>query len=387
MSSAVANEKSITIAIAVGEPSGDILAAGLIREMRKLHPHCQFFGIGGPLMQEQGCELLYSMDSITLMGVDEVLKNLWRILKLRSQLQQKILSRKPDVFVGVDAPDFNIGLALKLKKHGLATVHYVSPTVWAWRSYRIHKIKRAVDHMLTLFPFEKAYYDKVSLPATFVGHPSASAERTETKSQLMIQARQELGITAKTVIGLMPGSRRSEFNALLPVILQSACQLAKADPTLQFVMPLAKPSLRKAYEQQITASGVAILMLDGQSKLAMRSSNVMILASGTAALEAMLEQTVMVVIYKVSTLSYLMFRWFASVKHFSMPNHLLANPIVPELSQKQVTAESICAQVQRFIQQPQIVKSMEAQFAAVNNRLAIDANLGAAQAVLNIIDA
>ncbi len=175
MALAEQNRLPLSIAISVGEPSGDILAAGLIREVRKQYPDCSFFGIGGPLMQAQGCELLYSMDSITVMGIDEALKNLWSIIRLRLRLAQSIIKRRPALFIGVDAPDFNIGLALKLKKKGFATVHYVSPTVWAWRSYRIHKIKRAIDHMLTLFPFEKSYYDKVGLEATFVGHPRRDA--------------------------------------------------------------------------------------------------------------------------------------------------------------------------------------------------------------------
>ncbi len=211
-------------------------------------------------------------------------------------------------------------------------------------------------------------------------------EQTKSKSQLLKTARQTLGISAKTVVGLMPGSRRSEFNALLPTLLESAQRLFKSDSNLQFVLPFAKPNLRTYYQAQILESGLPILMLDGNSKQAMQASDVVILASGTAALESMLEQTVMVVIYKVSSLSYLMFKLFAQVKYFSMPNHLLEQPVVPELSQDEVTAENICKQVQYYLDQPQTVKALEAQFATARRQLAIDADKVAARAVLKLLD-
>ncbi len=370
------------IAIAAGEPSGDILAAGLISEISVRMPSCRFFGIGGPKMEAAGCELLYSMDAITVMGVDEALRNLFPILKLRKNLARQIISRTPDAFIGVDAPDFNIGLALKLKGRGIKTIHYVSPTVWAWRSYRIHKIKRAVDHMLTLFPFEKAYYDKVGVAASFVGHPAAKSHDGVSVKAITNRARETLGVSAKVVVGLMPGSRRSEIDALLAPILESAKLLSTYKQDVQFVMPFAKQSLLEEYAAKVDAANLPVTKRVGQSHLVMQASNIMILASGTAALEALLHRAPMVVVYKVSKLSYFMFRLFASVKHFSMPNHLLSKQKVPELSQNNVTAENIVREVLQYLDNPQMVDELQSEFAAVTEQLAMDSDAEAAKVVL-----
>ncbi len=373
------------IAIAAGEPSGDILAAGLIKAIKQTYPECQFFGIGGSEMQAAGCELLYPMERITVMGIDEALKNLLPILALRRNLAQQIVERKPDMFVGVDAPDFNIGLALKLKRQGLKTLHYVSPTVWAWRSYRIHKIKRAVDHMLTLFPFEKRYYDQHAIPATFVGHPAAGRVEEGDVEKIKAKANQVLGLKEATVVGLLPGSRNSEFAALLPAMLKAAKLLHQQDSTIQFVLPFAKEKLRQQYEQQIIQANLPITLLDGESDRAMQASDVLVLASGTAALEALLHRTPMVVVYKVSRLSYLMFKLFASVKHFSMPNHLLEKPTVLELSQEDVTGQNIANELNRYLSNPDLIRTTQQDFTNAAKQLSLDANREAASATLRLL--
>ncbi|MFT6704593.1 MAG: lipid-A-disaccharide synthase [Gammaproteobacteria bacterium] len=373
------------IAISVGEPSGDILAAGLIREITKRCPEAIFFGIGGLKMQAEGCELLHSMDSITVMGFEEAIKNLYPILTLRKQLAKQIIERKPDVFIGVDAPDFNIGLAMKLKRVGFRTMHYVSPTVWAWRSYRIHKIKRAIDHMLVLFPFEKTYYDEVGLPATFVGHPAAKDFEGQSVSSLSRQARSNLSLNSKWIIGLMPGSRTSEVESLLTPILESARQLAEKYSDIEFVLPFANERLLGRYKEQVESSKLPIKIMLGNSHEVMQASNMMILASGTAALEALLNRVPMVVIYKISTFTNILYKLFRSVEHFSMPNHLLVTPKVLELLREQVTAENIVKEVQAYINDPEKTQALQHEFTQVAKKLAQDSDVEAAKSVLTFI--
>jgi len=369
----------VNIAIVAGEPSGDILAAGLIREIRLRRPEARFYGIGGEHMQAEGFELLYPMDAIAVMGIESVIKDLRHILNIRSALRHTVLQNQPDCFVGVDVPDFNLSLEKSLRKAGIKVVHYVSPSVWAWRGYRIKKIKRAVDHMLTLFPFEKQYYDRQQIPATFIGHPSAD-------KALALRSTLDSAQRAHS-IALLPGSRTAEVEKLLPEMLGAAGILLEYDPNFRFVLPFANQKLKQRYEARVLESGLPILVTLGQSAQAMAGARLSIVASGTAALEAMMYGSVMVVVYKMGWMSYAMFNLFKHVEHFSLPNHLLDKPLIPELSQQAVTPESIARECIVFLENPGLMKDLETQFEAVAQRLHKNTAALAAESVLNVVDA
>ena len=364
-------------AIVAGEPSGDVLAAGLIREIKKRVPGATFYGIGGEKMQAQGFEALFPMESIALMGIESVLKDLRHILKIRSSLRNKILLDKPECFIGVDVPDFNLSLEISIRSAGIKVIHYVSPSVWAWRGYRIKKIKRAVDHMLTLFPFEKQYYDSHRIPATFVGHPSAD-KALSLCPELDVSERQH-------TIALLPGSRSAEVKALLPVMLDAAKLIVQRYPDTCFVLPFASEKLRDGYQESVIETGLPVQLTLGKSAQAMACSRLSILASGTAALEAMMYGSVMVVVYKMGWMSSTLYNYFKHVDHFSLPNHLLDEPVIPELQQKEVTAENIAREVIRFLESPDLMHELQAQFARVAKTLHKDTDALAAKTVLEVI--
>jgi len=224
------------IAVIAGEHSGDLLGSGMLRELRQRYPNAEFIGVGGPLMQAEGLQSLVPMDDLAVMGIAEVVGQLFKLLSHRRLLVKTFLTRRPDVFIGIDAPDFNLPIAKKLKAAGIATVHYVSPSVWAWRQGRIHGIKQAVDHVLCLLPFEKAFYDQHQLPATFVGHPLAD---TIPMQWSKLEARGQLQLSAESLwVGLLPGSRKGEIARMAPLFLSVAQQLLQQHPHLQFVTPM-----------------------------------------------------------------------------------------------------------------------------------------------------
>jgi len=367
----------VRFAIVAGEPSGDVLAAGLIREIKKRLPDASFYGIGGERMQAEGFKILYPMDSIAVMGIESVLKDLRNILNIRASLRKTILSDQPDCFIGVDVPDFNLSLEKRLREAGIKVVHYVSPSVWAWRGYRIKKIKQAVDRMLTLFPFEKKYYDRQQIPATFVGHPSAD-------KALAIRPGLDLSERENT-IALLPGSRTAEVQALLPIMLQAAELIVQKYPDTRFILPFANEKLQQRHQESVLETGLPIHITRGQSEQAMGCSHLSILASGTAALEAMMYGSVMVVVYKMGWLSYAMFNYFKHVEHFSLPNHLLDSPLIPELQQEQVTAENIVKEITRFVQNPDQMRDLQAQFEHIVHALHKDTDTLAAKTVLEVI--
>jgi len=365
------------IAMVAGEPSGDVLAAGLIRALRQSYPDARFYGIGGERMQAEGFEILYPMESIALMGIESVLKDIRNILKIRNQLAQTILAEQPDCFIGVDVPDFNLSLERRLRERGLKVLHYVSPSVWAWRGYRIGKIRRAVDHMLTLFPFEKRYYDEQGVPATFIGHPTASKaihikNNTDTKQR-------------NDTIALLPGSRRAEVRSLLPALLGAASLLHRTYPEKRFILPFANNALMQAHQDEVRAMGLPIDITLGHSGEAMAASSLSLVASGTAALEAMIYGSVMVVVYKVQWLSYTMFSLLRHIDHFSLPNQLLSRPEIVELSQKEVTAENIFAAAQRLLDDPAKMQSLELQFKEITDSLHRPTDQLAAEAVIKLL--
>ncbi len=378
--------KVVRIGIVAGEPSGDKLGAGLIKALMSEYPGAEFVGIGGPKMRQAGCDTLYDMERIELMGIDGLFDKLGDILKIRAALYRKFVAHPPHLFIGVDVPDFNLGLERKLKKKNIRTIHYVSPTVWAWRGYRIHKIRRAVDHMLTLFPFEAEFYKRHKIPVTCVGHPIADEIGQPDK----IAARKKIGIPispGNLVIGLLPGSRRSEVKNLGALFVEVAEKIHNADPTIQFVLPFASAQMQKIfYDVAGSTAQLPIFTLNGQSRDAIEASDIVVLASGTAALEAALLCRPHVIVYKLSPLAYWLFQKLRHVDYYSMPNQLLPEPVIPELVQDQATADNIVHAVNEFIKNPQKVQKLEQDFIDLHKQLKRNANLQASKAIVKLLE-
>lgn len=371
------------IALVAGETSGDMLGAGLIREIRKLVPEVEFEGIAGPRMIEQGARSLYDMDSISIMGLDGLFENLRKIISIRNGLFETFSKTRPDVFIGIDVPDFNLGLEYRLRKAGIPTIHYVSPTVWAWRRYRIRKIRRAVDHMLTLFPFEEAFYRRHGVAVSFVGHPLADRVLQVSRSD----ARDRLDVAGDAgVVALLPGSRGSEVSRLAGPFLDAARLLVERDPGLRFVVPCASAAIRARLEDMLSGRPDArrFQLVDGNAQLVLRAADVALLASGTAALEAALTCTPMVVAYRVSVPSYLLVRIFSTVRHYSMPNHLLKHPMVPEFIQGSATASRLAGAVSELLVDSAKRHAMRDALAGIRESLALGADCRAARVVLDV---
>ena len=379
--------RPLRIGIVAGEPSGDNLGAGLIREFRKQYPTATFVGIGGPAMGKQGCERLYDMTRIEAMGLDEIAGKFLDILKIRRALVREFSDHPPDLFIGIDVPDFNLTLEEKLRSRGITTVHYVSPTVWAWRGYRIHKIRRAVSHMLTLFPFEARYYEEQQIPVSCVGHPIADQIDKPDRDR----ARQELAdqVTVHgTVVALLPGSRRAEVKQLGAVMVDAARQLHRENPSLQFLVPAANDRTREIFLEVAGAiDDLPITILDGQSRLALEASDMAILASGTAALEAALLERPHVVVYRVSALTWWLFKRLRHVQYYSMTNHLLTTPDVPELIQDDVTAENVAMAARRYLGNAENIRDLVARFREIRAQLRLNADVQAAAVVSGILSA
>ncbi len=378
--------RQIRIGIVAGEPSGDALGAGLIESLKCSIGDVGFFGIGGPKMAAAGCDTIYDMERIGVMGLDGLPGKLFDILGIRSNLYRIMVSDPPDLFIGIDVPDFNLALESRLRKKNIAIVHYVSPTVWAWRGYRIHKIRRAVDHILTLFPFEAEFYRKNGIPVTCVGHPMAD----EIKPPNRIAARQKLGLEIPhggKLVALLPGSRRSEISRLAPIFLEAARIIHQSDPNVQFVLPLANKTVSCAFNRLTGLIGdLPIMRLQEQSRLAMEAADAVVLASGTAALEAALLRRPHVVVYKVGPLTWQLVQRLKSVNHYSMPNQLLRDPVVPEFIQDEARPASIARVLRRYLEDEREVNRLSGMFAEMHRQLKLDANLRASRAVTGLLE-
>ena len=375
------------IAIVVGELSGDLLGAGLMTALRVRYPQLRFTGIGGPAMLAQGFQTLVPMERLAVMGLVEVLRHLPDLLALRRQLCRQFSADPPLAFVGIDAPDFNLGLERRLRARGIPTVHYVSPSVWAWRPRRVRKIGRAVDLMLTLFPFEAAFYQEHRVRVRAVGHPLADAIPLRSDPAA---ARQALGLPAPDeapVIALLPGSRLGEVSRLGPLLLDTAIWLYARRPDLRFVLPAATPHLHEvlAEMQADRAPGLPLTLVQGRSRAAMTAADVVALASGTATLEAMLLKRPMAVAYRVAPMTAWLARRLVRVSHFALPNLLARRELVPEFIQEAATVENLGPAVLRWLDEPLARDRLTAEFDALHDLLRRDANRQAADAILEML--
>ncbi len=373
------------IGLVAGEASGDLLGAGLIRALRERDPNARFEGVAGPAMLAAGCEQWEPAESLAVMGLVEPLAHIPRLLRLRKQLFRRWQALPPDVFVGIDAPDFNLGLEKRLRKAGVKTVHYVSPSVWAWRKGRIKKVKAAANKVLCILPFEKPLYDAHGVESVFVGHPKADSAPTHVDSD---RARNTLGLGAGEVVAILPGSRKGEVARLGALLANTARLLAAARPGIRFVTPLATPALRGMFEQQLEEAGVSdrFLLLDGDSESAMTAADVVLLASGTAALESALLGKPTIATYRVAPVSYAIAIGLRLVKldHYTLPNLLTPTPLVPEFMQGDAQPAAIADAVTAMLDDPERRRTISSEFAKLRNELALDADQRAADAVFEL---
>ena len=377
-------DKPLTVALVAGETSGDILGAGLIRTLKKHHPNIQFVGIAGPNMQAEGCKAWYEMEELSVMGIVEVLGRLRRILAIRRDITKRFIELKPNIFIGIDAPDFNLALEGKLKQAGIKTIHYVSPSVWAWKQKRVFKIKRNTNLILAFLPFEKAFYDKFGVPCRFIGHKMADDIPLEPDQTAM---RQQLGIPVDCqCLALLPGSRHAEVTLLSEPFLKAAQLLRDKFPDLHIVVPLVNSKRRAEFEQikAEIAPELKLQLLDGHAREAMIASNAAILASGTVALECMLAKCPMVVGYKMKAFTFWLAKKLIKTAYVSLPNILAGKEIVPELLQHDCTPENIANHVLPFLESDNT--ELKATFLALHKQIRCNADEQAAQAVLDVLE-
>ncbi len=359
------------IAIVAGEASGDLLGAALIRAVREREPGVAFYGIAGPKMQAEGATSLFPMEKLAVRGYVEVLRHYREILGIRNELARQLLADPPAAFIGVDAPDFNLGLETRLKAAGVPTVHYVSPSIWAWRPKRIHAIGRAVDHMLCIFPFEEAIYREAKIPATYVGHPLADAmpmqpDRSEARAQLRLPA-------AACAVALLPGSRVGELEAHADLMIDTALRMQAARPELRFFVPLATRETRDYFESRLYARGaqdLPLTILFGHARLALTAADVALVASGTATLEAALARCPMVITYRVPALTYWLMKRQALLPWVGLPNILAGEFIVPELLQDDANAEALAQALGNWLDHKEARTRLEARYARLHQDLA-----------------
>ncbi len=373
--------RPLKIALVAGEASGDILGAGLMQAIKARHPDARFIGVGGPRMQAEGLDSYFPMERLAVMGLVEVLGRLPELLKRRRGLIRTLIDERPDVFVGIDAPDFNLGVELKLRQAGIRTVHYVSPSVWAWRQKRVLKIQRACDLMLTLFPFEAQFYEAQQVPVCFVGHPLADAIPLTADR---VAARAALGLPEQgAVVALLPGSRGGEVERLGGLFLDAAEHLRALRPGLRFVLPCASAERRAQVEAMLAGRDLQVSLLDGRSHEALGACDAVLIASGTATLEALLFKRPMVVAYRVAPLTYRILRRLVKSPYISLPNLLAGRLLVPELIQDAATPEALAGALAPLIDDGQVQTE---GFDAIHRALRRGASERAAEAVLRLVE-
>jgi len=371
------------IAIVAGEASGDLLGSHLVRALKKQRPDLEFIGIAGPKMMGEGVVSLFPMERLAVRGYFEVLRHLFGLLRMRRQLLRQLLQNPPDLFIGIDAPDFNLGLERQLKRHGICTVHYVSPSIWAWRRGRINKIRHAVSHMLTLFPFEAELYQKAGIPVTYVGHPLADVLPLEPDRKA---ARDELKINGdKLVIALLPGSRQSELQYMADLFVKTAQYIAQQLPEVHFLVPLVTRETRWRFEEAVyrnQAQELPMTLLFGHAHLAMEAADGIVVASGTATLEAALLKRPMVIAYRMSPLSWQILRHMNYLPYVGLPNILAGKLVVPELLQGEATPEKLGETLLKLVYNKDAVAEIGREFANIHHALRQNTEEKAAKAVL-----
>ncbi|WP_312376120.1 lipid-A-disaccharide synthase [Stutzerimonas nitrititolerans] len=372
--------RPLTVALVAGESSGDILGAGLMQALKARHPDVEFIGVGGARMEAEGLKSYFPLERLAVMGLVEVLGRLPELLSRRKRLLRTLLDVRPDVFIGIDAPDFNLDLELKLRRAGIKTVHYVSPSVWAWRQKRVLKIRDGCDLMLTLFPFEAKFYDAHQVAVRFVGHPLADAiplcaDRDAARALLNLP-------TDAPIVALMPGSRGGEVARLGSLFLDAAERLRGLRPGIRFVMPCASPERRTQLEQMLAGRDLPLTLIDGRSHEALAACDAVLIASGTATLEALLYKRPMVVAYRVAPLTFSILKRMVKSAYVSLPNLLAQRLLVPELLQEAATPEAMAQLLSPLLEHGEVQTE---GFDEIHRTLRRDASSQAADAVLELV--
>lgn len=384
----MASTKPLRIGLIVGETSGAILALGMVKQILALHPNCQIEGIGSEALIDLGMTSLFDMNELSVMGLVEVIKHLPRLLHIRKTVVTHFLAEPPDIFIGVDAPDFNLRVESTLKAAGIPTVHYVSPTVWAWREKRIHKIGKATNLVLGVFPFEQQIYDKYELPFEFVGHTMADdiplvVDQAGTRAGLDIDTH-----STAPLLALLPGSRAREIDSLLGIFLQTFDKLRETLPSLQAIIPAVNQARMDQINHVLETSSYKknITVTRAPAREVMIAADAVLLASGTAALEAMLCKRPMVVAYKMSGLTYMMMKYLYKPAYFALPNILADELLVPEFLQEDVNAENLAKHLHKVWQQDSATtKELISKFTTIHKSLKCDADKKSAHAVLSLL--
>jgi len=377
----------LRVGIVAAEASGDLLAAGLMAALRERHPAIRFEGVGGPRMLAQGMDSWEPIESLSVMGLVEVLRHLPRLLKLRKGLRQRWLASPPDIFIGVDAPDFNLVLETKLRESGIPTVHYVCPSVWAWREGRVKGIRAAADLLLSILPFEKDFLARHQVPSRYVGHTLAAelpmqVDRAGARAHFGLNERQP-------VLALLPGSRVSEVSRLSRPFLQAALTCQEQLPGLQVLVPLANQKTAAVWRDQRQGYAPDLPVIESlhDTRRVLAAADVVLVASGTATFEGLLSKRPMVVGYKLNALSYWLMRLFRLVKltHFSMANLLSREPMAPEFIQRECEPERLAPAIMRFFRDAEAVQAIQTEYARVHQALVTDTDARAAEAVLGLL--
>lgn len=384
-------EGSLTIGIVAGEVSGDILGQGLICALKERYPNAKFIGIGGPLMLAEGMDSLFDMDEIAVMGLAEILKHLPRLLSIRKQTVKKLTEIKPDIFIGIDAPEFNLHVERKLKDSGIPTIHYVSPSVWAWRQKRIFKIAKATNLVLAFMPFEKAFYDKYQVPCRFIGHTMADDIPLLIDK---VEACKSLGLDAnKQYLALLPGSRSSEVEFLSKPFLETAKLLNESYPDVEFLVPLVNQKRAVQFETIVNkvAPNLVIHTFDNKPRAVMQAATATLLASGTAALEAMLCKSPIVVGYKMKPLTYRIAQRLVKTDYISIPNLLANEMLIPEFIQDECNPQNLFTALSPYFSDDNAEKAktvaLKEKFIELHQLLRCNADEQAAQAVEELLNA
>ncbi len=373
------------LAMVAGEASGDLLASLLIQGLKSRWPGTQAYGIGGPQMVASGFDAWWPSDKLAVRGYVEVLRHYREIAGIRRQLHMRLLDAKPDAFIGVDAPDFNLDLEARLRSAGIKAIQFICPSIWAWRGKRVDKIARSVDHVLCLFPFEPPLLARHGIPATYVGHPLADAIPLEVPRD---EARQALGLApSDCVVALLPGSRRAEIHYIAPLFLQAAARLHRLRPELRFILPLA-PGLRELVEPLLGrhAGSTPITLLDGRSHAALAACDVTLIASGTATLEAALFKRPMVIAYRMNGLSWQMMRRMQYQPWVGLPNILSREFVVPERLQRDADPATLAADVLAWLDAPARVAALQQRFTEMHVLLRRDTARTATDAIAKILN-